>query len=160
MHLNQGLFRMNGACGYVLKPEVMRNLIPSGGGRSEVKHGSNVNYLVAGAMPYSPDMEAPHPDIPTVELEIEVRGRRRDLSSLLLAFYLCLSLLPSLPIFLSPLPPSLPPPSLPPSPPPSLLPPFHPHPSLTALVWPAFGKEECEPGVCGHPNIWHRCRLL
>ena len=24
MHLNQGLFRLNGGCGYVLKPEVMR----------------------------------------------------------------------------------------------------------------------------------------
>ena len=24
MHLNQGFFRQNGGCGYVLKPEVMR----------------------------------------------------------------------------------------------------------------------------------------
>ena len=24
MHLNQGLFRLNGGCGYILKPEVMR----------------------------------------------------------------------------------------------------------------------------------------
>eukprot|EP00731_Ephydatia_muelleri_P028387 Em0020g31a len=53
MHLNQGFFRQNGGCGYVLKPEVMR-----GSSQSSVK--------------YSPSMTEPHPDIPTVDLEIEV----------------------------------------------------------------------------------------
>ena len=31
MHLNQGLFRLNGGCGYVLKPEVMRKPSSAGG---------------------------------------------------------------------------------------------------------------------------------
>ncbi|KAL5474054.1 hypothetical protein EMCRGX_G028627 [Ephydatia muelleri] len=53
MHLNQGFFRQNGGCGYVLKPEVMR-----GSSQSSVK--------------YSPSMTEPHPDIPTVDLEIEL----------------------------------------------------------------------------------------
>ena len=55
MHLNQGLFRLNGGCGYVLKPEVMRRPEPG-----------------AGPTPFLPDMSEPHPDVPTVDLEIEV----------------------------------------------------------------------------------------
>eukprot|EP00731_Ephydatia_muelleri_P028757 Em0020g401a len=53
MHLNQGFFRQNGGCGYVLKPEVMRRSSQS-------------------SVEYSPFMTEPHPDIPTVDLEIEL----------------------------------------------------------------------------------------
>ena len=35
MFLNQGKFRQNGGCGYVLKPEVMRN--PNGTGEAVYK---------------------------------------------------------------------------------------------------------------------------
>lgn len=50
MHLNQGLFRLNGGCGYVLKPDVMR--------RTEIT--------------FDPTMKEPHPEVPPVDLEIEV----------------------------------------------------------------------------------------
>ena len=30
MYLNQGKFRQNGACGYILKPEIMRDLDKNG----------------------------------------------------------------------------------------------------------------------------------
>eukprot|EP00731_Ephydatia_muelleri_P028731 Em0020g375a len=53
MHLNQAFFRQNGGCGYVLKPEVMRRSSQS-------------------SVEYSPFMTEPHPDIPTVDLEIEL----------------------------------------------------------------------------------------
>lgn len=58
MHLNQGLFRLNGGCGYVLKPAVMRREDPGG--------------TKGGSAPYNPDMQVPHPEVPSVDLEIEV----------------------------------------------------------------------------------------
>ena len=54
-----GFFRRNGGCGYVLKPTVMRKMDP-GGARG-------------GSAPYSPFMEVSHPDVPTIDFEIEVR---------------------------------------------------------------------------------------
>ena len=61
MHLNQGLFRLNGGCGYVLKPQVMREQDPGGpGNRSK------------GKFPYSPVMMVPHPGVTPIQLEIEV----------------------------------------------------------------------------------------
>ena len=59
LHLNQGLFRLNGGCGYVLKPAVMRRKDPGG--------------TKGGSAPYNPDMKVPHPEVPVVDLEIEVR---------------------------------------------------------------------------------------
>lgn len=50
MHLNQGLFRLNGGCGYVLKPDVMR--------RTEIT--------------FDPTMKEPHPEVPPIDFEIEV----------------------------------------------------------------------------------------
>ena len=55
MHLNQGFFRQNGGCGYVLKPAVMRRADPGG-----------------GSTPFDPEMQKPHPDVPVIEFEIEV----------------------------------------------------------------------------------------
>lgn len=55
MHLNQGFFRQNGGCGYILKPAVMRREDPGG-----------------GSTPFDPNMETPHPDVPAVDFEIEV----------------------------------------------------------------------------------------
>ena len=57
MHLNQGFFRLNGGCGYVLKPAVMRRVDPGG-----------------GSTPFDPEMQTPHPDVPPIDLEIEVWG--------------------------------------------------------------------------------------
>ena len=57
MHLNQGFFRLNGGCGYILKPAVMRREDPSG-----------------GSTPFDPEMQTPHPDVPPIDLEIEVWG--------------------------------------------------------------------------------------
>ena len=51
MHLNQGLFRLNEGCGYILKPKVMR--LPN----QEVE--------------FDPRMTTPHPDVTPVNLEIE-----------------------------------------------------------------------------------------
>jgi hypothetical protein len=61
MYLNQGFFRLNGGCGYVLKPAVMRREDPGG-----------------GSTPFDPDMQTPHPDIPPIDLEIEVRTYSYD----------------------------------------------------------------------------------
>ena len=58
MHLNQGFFRLNGGCGYVLKPAVMRMEDP-GGSRG-------------GSAPFNPEMWVQHPDVPAVNFEIEV----------------------------------------------------------------------------------------
>ena len=55
MHLNQGFFRLNGGCGYVLKPAVMRREDPGG-----------------GSTPFDPEMNTPHPDVTPIDLEIEV----------------------------------------------------------------------------------------
>ena len=55
MHLNQGFFRRNGGCGYVLKPAVMRREDPGG-----------------GHTPFDPKMTEPHPDVKPIDLEIEV----------------------------------------------------------------------------------------
>ena len=55
MHLNQGLFRLNGGCGYVLKPDVMRRKNPGG-----------------GSTPFDPEMQEPHPDVPAIDFQIEV----------------------------------------------------------------------------------------
>ena len=55
IHLNQGFFRLNGGCGYVLKPAVMRREDPGG-----------------GSTPFDPEMQIPHPDVPPIDLEIEV----------------------------------------------------------------------------------------
>ena len=57
MHLNQGFFRLNGGCGYVLKPAVMRKEDPDG-----------------GSTPFDPEMNTPHPDVPPIDLEIEVHN--------------------------------------------------------------------------------------
>lgn len=62
MHLNQGLFRLNGGCGYVLKPEIMRIRDPGGPG-----------YYKQHNAPFSADMMVPHPTVKPVQLEIEVR---------------------------------------------------------------------------------------
>ncbi len=55
MHLNQGFFRNNGGCGYILKPKVMRCKDPGNAKNS-----------------YHPDMKEPHPNIDFINLEIEV----------------------------------------------------------------------------------------
>ena len=55
----KGFFRRNGACGYVLKPALMRKEDPGG--------------TTGGSAPYSPYMEVTHPDVPSIQLEIEVR---------------------------------------------------------------------------------------
>ena len=55
IHLNQGFFRQNGGCGYVLKPAVMRRVDPGG-----------------GSTPFDPEMQTLHPDVLPIELEIEV----------------------------------------------------------------------------------------
>lgn len=68
MHLNQGFFRLNGGCGYVLKPLVMRREDPGGTG------GSGTSRPGGGA-PYNPDMMVPHPDVPPIQLEIEVSSK-------------------------------------------------------------------------------------
>lgn len=52
MHLNQGLFRLNGGCGYVLKPKVMRWVNPE--------------------VDFDPRITTPHPDVNPINLEIEV----------------------------------------------------------------------------------------
>ena len=66
MHLNQGFFRLNGGCGYVLKPELLRREDPGGTGEKGVRFG--------GKAPYTPDMMVPHPSVTPVHLEIEVSG--------------------------------------------------------------------------------------
>ena len=55
MHLNQGFFRLNGGCGYILKPKVMRRPADA-----------------EGYVPFDPRMTQPHPDVTPVNLEIEV----------------------------------------------------------------------------------------
>lgn len=62
MHLNQGFFRQNGGCGYVLKPQIMRREDPGGTG----------GVGVATHAPYAPDMMVPHPEVIPVQFEIEV----------------------------------------------------------------------------------------
>jgi hypothetical protein len=57
MHLNQGLFRLNEGCGYILKPKVMR--LPN----QEVE--------------FDPRMTTPHPDVTPVNLEIELLSGQR-----------------------------------------------------------------------------------
>ena len=64
MHLNQGFFRQNGGCGYVLKPKVMRREDPGGTESDDSRWRA----------PYNPTMQVPHPEVPTVLLEIEVRS--------------------------------------------------------------------------------------
>ena len=59
MHLNQGFFRLNGGCGYVLKPAVMRTEDP-GGARG-------------GSAPFNPEMQVQHPDVPALNFKIEVQ---------------------------------------------------------------------------------------
>ncbi len=56
MHLNQGLFRLNGGCGYILKPAVMR--------KEAMEAGDSA--------PFLPDATKPIPGVPPVDLEIEV----------------------------------------------------------------------------------------
>ena len=60
MHLNQGRFRQNGGCGYVLKPEVMRR--------------PNPGDIDSHIYPFDPNMTAPHYDVPVCNLEIEVNS--------------------------------------------------------------------------------------
>ena len=55
MHLNQGFFRQNGGCGYVLKPSIMRREDP----------GKDLP-------PFDPEMQGPHPDVQAIDLDIEV----------------------------------------------------------------------------------------
>lgn len=55
MHLNQGRFRQNGGCGYVLKPEIMRKANPA-----------------ACLQPFDVNMKEPHPLVPACHFEIEV----------------------------------------------------------------------------------------
>ena len=68
MHLNQGFFRLNGGCGYVLKPLVMRRDDPGGTGES----GEEGSIRPGGKAPYNPEMMVPHPAVTPVHLEIEV----------------------------------------------------------------------------------------
>jgi hypothetical protein len=56
MHLNQGRFRQNGGCGYILKPEIMRKANP--GFRDQ--HPFNINMI------------EPHPLVPVCNFEIEL----------------------------------------------------------------------------------------
>ncbi len=78
MHLNQGLFRLNGGCGYILKPAVMRS-------KEAMEAGDSA--------PFLPDMIEPIPGVPPVELEIEVCG-----SHVVSLAYEYISLLPSPPL--------------------------------------------------------------
>ena len=55
MHLNQGFFRRNGGCGYILKPAVMRRECSGG-----------------ACAPFNPKMQTPQPDVQPIDLEIEV----------------------------------------------------------------------------------------
>lgn len=69
MHLNQGFFRLNGGCGYILKPVVMRREDPGGaGGVGDIE----ASLRLGGKAPYNPDMMVPHPAVTPVHLEIEV----------------------------------------------------------------------------------------
>ena len=103
MHLNQGLFRRNGGCGYILKPEVMRKSDPAGGDNVialidhlEIKYCHH-NYLpqfcrikahvyihfsfpypfFPDSTPFLPTMTEPHPDVTPVDLEIELLSGQR-----------------------------------------------------------------------------------
>ena len=77
MHLNQGFFRLNGGCGYVLKPAVMRRVDPGG-----------------GSTPFDPEMQTPHPDVPPIDLEIEVSILSYHAHFLLeCTSYLCIAIL-------------------------------------------------------------------
>jgi len=71
MHLNQGFFRNNGGCGYVLKPSVMRCKDPG-----KARH------------PYTPNIDSPHPDVPTVTLEIEVKKKSINSSTPIMSLLL------------------------------------------------------------------------
>ena len=63
MHLNQGFFRLNGGCGYVLKPAVMRMEDP---GRAR-----------GDSAPFNPEMQVQHPDVLALNFEIEVKRSLR-----------------------------------------------------------------------------------
>lgn len=65
MHLNQGFFRLNGGCGYVLKPLVMRQEDP----------GGTTSQGMDWKAPFSAEMQVPHPSVTPVQLEIEVLDR-------------------------------------------------------------------------------------
>ena len=67
MHLNQGFFRLNGGCGYVLKPLLLRREDPGGTG------GVDKDSRPGGKAPYTPDMMVPHPHVTPLNLEIEVK---------------------------------------------------------------------------------------
>jgi hypothetical protein len=67
MHLNQGFFRNNGGCGYILKPLVMRLKDPGCPGYDKDRKR---------LAPFSPDMMVPHPTVTPLQLEIEVSFRK------------------------------------------------------------------------------------
>ena len=72
MNLNQGFFRRNGGCGYILKPAVMRRGDPD-----------------VGSTPFDPEMQKPHPDVPVVDFEVEVSGRSIAEYKFILCFNSC-----------------------------------------------------------------------
>ena len=75
MYLNQGKFRQNGGCGYILKPKIMRNL-----GKNGTHSYCLFIYLLAVLSvlmlscdtAYTPNMTRPHDAVTPVNLEITV----------------------------------------------------------------------------------------
>ena len=72
MYLNQGKFRQNGGCGYVLKPKVMRDHEEKG--ISPISCHPYIAALCVAA--YTPNMDKPHPAVTPVKLQITVSMSR------------------------------------------------------------------------------------
>ena len=70
MHLNQGRFRQNGGCGYILKPEIMRRANPG-----------------ARLQSFDVNMKDPHPLVPVCNFEIEVSIIVAEVLDLLVFMY-------------------------------------------------------------------------
>ena len=70
MFLNQGKFRQNGGCGYILKPKIMRDSCETGI-TCLVSYIVTVSNLYCDAV-YTPNMTKPHHAVAPVNLEITV----------------------------------------------------------------------------------------
>ena len=68
MFLNQGKFRQNGGCGYILKPKVMRDPHETGIA-CLVSYTATISNL---CVVYTPNMTKPHPAVTPINLEITV----------------------------------------------------------------------------------------
>ena len=76
MYLNQGKFRQNGGCGYILKPEIMRN--PNEKGNVCLITSSSLatcfimSLMLSCDAAYTPSMTRSHDAVTPVNLEITV----------------------------------------------------------------------------------------